>query len=62
MNDSRSGYAPPYVGGENTSGAREEDEDVGMLSSAMKLAKAAGERLSAAESEVWKRINGGSQD
>jgi hypothetical protein len=29
------------------------------LGSAMKFAKAAGEKLSAAESEVWRRINGG---
>ncbi|KAK3692884.1 hypothetical protein B0T22DRAFT_30016 [Podospora appendiculata] len=33
------------------------DEDEGVLSSAMKWAQAAGQKLSAAESEVWRRIN-----
>ncbi|KAK4456633.1 hypothetical protein QBC42DRAFT_351128 [Cladorrhinum samala] len=41
-----------------SSGARGPGEDEGVLSSAMKFAKAAGEKLSAAESEVWRRING----
>ncbi|KAK4190345.1 hypothetical protein QBC35DRAFT_78833 [Podospora australis] len=54
---SGSGYAAPapYRSGGND-GQAEEGE--GWLDSATKLAKAAGEKLSAAESEVWKRING----
>lgn len=40
-------------------GAGSEDgEGEGFLGSAMKFAKTAGEKLSAAESEVWRRING----
>jgi tellurite resistance protein len=35
-----------------------DEEGEGILESAVKLAKAAGEKLSAAESEVWRRING----
>ncbi|KAK3322322.1 hypothetical protein B0H66DRAFT_198864 [Apodospora peruviana] len=36
----------------------DEDDEGGVLSSAMKWAQAAGGKLSAAESEVWRRING----
>jgi hypothetical protein len=51
----------PYGGNVGGSLAENEDrEGNGVLSSAMKFAKAAGQRLSAAESEVWRRINGDS--
>ncbi|KAH6624941.1 hypothetical protein B0J18DRAFT_410338 [Chaetomium sp. MPI-SDFR-AT-0129] len=52
--------APAYQGGGGGGGSGgygDEDEE-GFLGSAKKFAKAAGEKLSAAESEVWKRING----
>ncbi|KAL2164535.1 hypothetical protein VTH06DRAFT_3751 [Thermothelomyces fergusii] len=53
------GYVPPYQGG-GSGGSRgmHENEEEGFLGSALKLAKAAGEKLSAAESEIWRRING----
>ncbi|KAL2128141.1 hypothetical protein VTI74DRAFT_9612 [Chaetomium olivicolor] len=47
------GFDQPSYGPGN--GGEQED---GFLGSAMRLAKAAGEKLSAAESEVWRRING----
>ncbi|KAK4147016.1 uncharacterized protein C8A04DRAFT_25211 [Dichotomopilus funicola] len=52
--------APAYQegGGGGGGGGYEEEDEEGFLGSAKKFAKAAGERLSAAESEVWKRING----
>ena len=43
-----------YQGGDGSG----EGDGEGFLGSAMKFAKAAGEKLSAAESEVWRRING----
>ncbi|KAL2188782.1 hypothetical protein L209DRAFT_751860 [Thermothelomyces heterothallicus CBS 203.75] len=54
------GYVPPYQGGGGggSRGTGEEEEEGGFFGSALKLAKAAGEKLSAAESEVWRRING----
>ncbi|KAL2141361.1 hypothetical protein VTI28DRAFT_2491 [Corynascus sepedonium] len=62
-------YAPPYNqsgggGGIGGPGSQVDDEekDEGFLGSAVKLAKAAGEKLSAAESEVWRRINGEGND
>jgi hypothetical protein len=55
-----SGYVPPY----HQAGRGYDDDDEGgkegegLFSSAVKMAKAAGEKLAAAESEVWRRING----
>jgi hypothetical protein len=37
----------------------DDEDDEGIWSSAKKLAQAAGEKLSAAENEVWRRINKG---
>ncbi|KAH6850229.1 hypothetical protein B0I37DRAFT_413642 [Chaetomium sp. MPI-CAGE-AT-0009] len=54
---SSSGYVPSAYHRSGQDGEGDEDEE-GFLGSAMKFAKAAGERLSAAESEVWRRING----
>lgn len=55
------GYPSPYQGGGGGGGGGgyggDDGEEEGILGSAMKFAKAAGEKLSAAESEVWKRIN-----
>lgn len=62
MNGSRfGGYVPPY-GGTVAGEAGDDQGQQGMLGSAIKLAKAAGEKLSAAESEVWRRINEGSRN
>jgi hypothetical protein len=51
-------YPSPYQGVGGVSGPQQQDEDEGILGSAMKLAKAAGQKLAEAESEVWKKING----
>ncbi|KAL1844055.1 hypothetical protein VTJ49DRAFT_5806 [Mycothermus thermophilus] len=54
-------YPSPYqgVGGVGRGvGGQQEEEDEGILGSAVKLAKAAGQKLASAESEVWRRING----
>jgi hypothetical protein len=63
QNVSSGSYASPYQGGGGGGGGRYgggdgDEEEEGILGSAMKFARAAGEKLSAAESEVWKRING----
>lgn len=65
QNASVSAYVPPaydddnyHRSGRGYGGREEEEEEEGVWGSAVKLAKAAGERLSAAESEVWRRING----
>jgi tellurite resistance protein len=50
-----SGTGTGYGGNDVKAG---DEEGEGILESAVKLAKAAGEKLSAAESEVWRRING----
>lgn len=52
------GYAPPSSLPFQQGGGDQEAGQEGFLGSAMKLAKAAGGKLSAAESEVWRRING----
>ncbi|KAL2271689.1 hypothetical protein VTJ83DRAFT_1060 [Remersonia thermophila] len=53
-------YPSPYqgVGGAGRGGSGNEDENDGILGSAVRLAKAAGQKLASAESEIWKRING----
>lgn len=51
-----SGYVPqPYQA--PTGAVDNGDEEGGLLSSAVRLVKAAGQKLAAAESEVWRRIN-----
>ncbi|KAK4123736.1 hypothetical protein N657DRAFT_645324 [Parathielavia appendiculata] len=57
-----SGFTTRYDSGSRGYGDHNEEEGDGaggFLQSAVKLAKAAGEKLSAAESEVWRRINEG---
>lgn len=57
------GYSPPTGGYQprgnaNANGSYQDDgEEQGVWNSAVKWAQVAGEKLSAAESEVWRRIN-----
>lgn len=62
QNTSASGYGGYQGGGQNDSLLSserngDEDDEEGVWNSAVRWAQAAGQKLSAAESEVWRRIN-----